>query len=121
LLAHRPWKHGEEIKPDIAAIFDPFGNVFTRFFLFPCLATAVANHAGAHHVVLLDVNPYRLELAARVGMTIAIDPRKTSLPEVQQQLGMREEFDVDLESCSRTPGTTAVSAVCKASRVNEIS
>jgi threonine 3-dehydrogenase len=61
------------------------------------MGAAVAKHAGARYVVITDVNPYRLELAAKVGVTMAIDPRKTSLQEVQQKLGMREGFDVGLE------------------------
>ncbi len=106
------WKHSEHIKPDIASIFDPFGNAVHTALSFPVLgedvlvtgagpigimAAAVAKHAGARYVVITDVNPYRLELAAKVGVTMAIDPRKTSLAEVQQKLGMREGFDVGLE------------------------
>ena len=106
------WKHSEHIKPDIASIFDPFGNAVHTALSFPVLgedvlvtgagpigimAAAVAKHAGARYVVITDVNPYRLELATKVGVTMAIDPRKTSLAEVQQKLGMREGFDVGLE------------------------
>jgi threonine 3-dehydrogenase len=106
------WKHSEEIPLDIAAIFDPFGNAVHTALSFPVLgedvlvtgagpigimAAAVAKHAGARYVVITDVNPYRLELAAKVGVTMAVDPRKTSLQEVQQKLGMREGFDVGLE------------------------
>jgi threonine 3-dehydrogenase len=106
------WKHSEKIKLDIAAIFDPFGNAVHTALSFPVLgedvlvtgagpigimAAAVAKHAGARYVVITDVNPYRLELATKVGVTMAVDPRKTSLPEVQQKLGMREGFDVGLE------------------------
>jgi threonine 3-dehydrogenase len=106
------WKHSESIDLDIAAIFDPFGNAVHTALTFPVLgedvlvtgagpigimAAAVAKHAGARYVVITDVNPYRLDLAAKVGVTMAIDPRKTSLQEVQQKLGMREGFDVGLE------------------------
>ena len=106
------WKHSPGIKPEIAAIFDPFGNAVHTALSFPVLgedvlvtgagpigimAAAVAKHAGARYVVITDLNPYRLELAAKVGVTMAIDPRKTSLQEVQQKLGMREGFDVGLE------------------------
>ncbi len=106
------WKHSEKIKLDIAAIFDPFGNAVHTALSFPVLgedvlvtgagpigimAAAVAKHAGARYVVITDVNPYRLELATKVGVTMAVDPRKTSLQEVQQKLGMREGFDVGLE------------------------
>jgi threonine 3-dehydrogenase len=106
------WKHSDGIDLDIAAIFDPFGNAVHTALTFPVLGedvlvtgagpigimgSAVAKHAGARYVVITDVNPYRLELAAKVGVTMAIDPRKTSLQEVQQKLGMREGFDVGLE------------------------
>jgi len=106
------WKHNEGIDLDIAAIFDPFGNAVHTALTFPVLGedvlvtgagpigimgAAVAKHAGARYVVITDVNPYRLELAAKVGVTMAIDPRKTSLQEVQKKLGMREGFDVGLE------------------------
>ena len=106
------WKHSDAIDLDIAAIFDPFGNAVHTALTFPVLGedvlvtgagpigimgAAVAKHAGARYVVITDVNPYRLELAAKVGVTMAIDPRKTSLQEVQQKLGMREGFDVGLE------------------------
>ena len=106
------WKHSDGIDLDIAAIFDPFGNAVHTALTFPVLGedvlvtgagpigimgAAVAKHAGARYVVITDVNPYRLELAAKVGVTIAIDPRKTSLQEVQKKLGMREGFDVGLE------------------------
>jgi len=106
------WKPSDAIDLDIAAIFDPFGNAVHTALTFPVLGedvlvtgagpigimgAAVAKHAGARYVVITDVNPYRLELAAKVGVTMAIDPRKTSLQEVQQKLGMREGFDVGLE------------------------
>ena len=54
-------------------------------------------HAGARHVVVTDVNPYRLELARRIGVTRAVDVRTVSLGDVQRELGMREGFDVGLE------------------------
>ena len=106
------WKHSEGIKTDIAAIFDPFGNAVHTALSFPVLgedvlvtgagpigimAAAVAKHAGARYVVITDVNPYRLELAGKLGVTMAVDPRKTSLKQVQEKLGMREGFDVGLE------------------------
>ncbi|HZE25999.1 MAG TPA: L-threonine 3-dehydrogenase [Terriglobales bacterium] len=106
------WKHSPDVKPDIAAIFDPFGNAVHTALSFPVLgedvlvtgagpigimAAAVAKHAGARYVVITDLNAYRLALALKVGVTLAIDPRKTTLKDVQQQLGMREGFDVGLE------------------------
>ena len=52
---------------------------------------------GARHVVVTDVNPYRLDLARKLGATLAVDVRSTKLPDVQKQLGMHEGFDVGLE------------------------
>ena len=61
------------------------------------MATAVVRHAGARHVVVTDLNPYRLDLAKKMGATRAIDPREISLSDVQKELGMKEGFDVGLE------------------------
>ena len=106
------WVHDPEIPCDVQAIFDPFGNAVHTALSFDllgedvlitgagpigCMAAAVARHAGARNVVVTDLNPYRLELARRLGATLAVDPRATPLPEVQKQLGMREGFDVGLE------------------------
>ncbi len=62
-----------------------------------CMAAAVVRHAGARHVVVTDLNPYRLDLARRMGATLAIDPRERDLAGVQRELGMTEGFDVGLE------------------------
>ena len=62
-----------------------------------CMAVAVVRHAGARHVVVTDLNPYRLELARRMGATLAVDPRERDLADVQRELGMTEGFDVGLE------------------------
>ena len=106
------WRHHPNVKLDVAAIFDPFGNAVHTALSFPVLgedvlitgagpigimAAAVVRHAGARHVVVTDLNPARLELARRMGATLAIDPTKTALREVQKQLGMQEGFDVGLE------------------------
>ncbi|MDX1966069.1 MAG: L-threonine 3-dehydrogenase [Planctomycetaceae bacterium] len=106
------WHHAPDIDPEVASIFDPFGNAVHTALSFDLLgedvlvtgagpigvmACAVARHAGARHVVVTDLNPYRLELAKRMGATAAVDPRQTSLADVQQQLGMKEGFDVGLE------------------------
>jgi threonine 3-dehydrogenase len=106
------WKHNPKINPEIAAIFDPFGNAVHTALSFPVLgedvlitgagpiglmAAPVVRHAGARHVVITDLNPYRLALAEKMGVTMAVDPRKTPLQEVQKQLGMQEGFDVGLE------------------------
>jgi threonine 3-dehydrogenase len=106
------WRHHESVPLDIAAIFDPFGNAVHTALTFPVLgedvlvtgagpigimAAAVARHAGARYTVITDVNPYRLDLARKLGVTLAVDVRETTLPDVQKQLGMTEGFDVGLE------------------------
>ncbi len=106
------WVHKNVVEPDIACIFDPFGNAVHTALAFPVLgedvlvtgagpigimAAAIAKHAGARHVVITDLNPYRLELARKVGVTLAIDPREKSLKDVQAEIGMSEGFDVGLE------------------------
>ena len=106
------WRHHESVSLDVASIFDPFGNAVHTALSFPVLgedvlvtgagpigimAAAVARHAGARYTVITDVNPYRLALARKLGVTLAVDVRETSLPEVQKQLGMTEGFDVGLE------------------------
>ncbi len=106
------WRHPETIDREVAAIFDPFGNAVHTALSFPVLgedvlvtgagpigimAAAVVRHAGARYVVITDVNPYRLELARKVGVTLAVDARTEKLPEVQKKLGMKEGFDVGLE------------------------
>ncbi len=106
------WYHDPHIPRDVQAIFDPFGNavhtalhfdVLGEDVLITCagpigiMAAAVVRHAGARYVVITDVNPYRLDLARKMGVTLAVDARTTTLREVQAQLGMREGFDVGLE------------------------
>ena len=106
------WKHSHNIPEEVASIFDPFGNAVHTALSFPVLgedvliagagpigvmAIPVVKHAGARHVVVTDLNPYRLELARKMGATLAVDPRQTTLAEVQKQLGMTEGFDVGLE------------------------
>jgi threonine 3-dehydrogenase len=61
------------------------------------MAAAIARHAGARYIVVTDMNPYRLELAARMGATVTVDVRRDKLSEVQKRLGMKEGFDVGLE------------------------
>jgi threonine 3-dehydrogenase len=106
------WHHDPSIDLDVAAIFDPFGNAVHTALSFPVLgedvlitgagpigimAAAVVKHAGARYVVITDVNPYRLELAHKMGVTLALDIREMSIAEAQKKLGMKEGFDVGLE------------------------
>ncbi len=106
------WHHRETVDRDVASIFDPFGNAVHTALSFPVLgedvlitgagpigimAAAVVRHAGARHVVITDVNPYRLELARKMGATLAIDVRETSIQDTQAKLDLHEGFDVGLE------------------------
>jgi threonine 3-dehydrogenase len=106
------WRHSPGIKEEIAAIFDPFGNAVHTALSFPVLgedvlitgagpiglmAIPVVRHAGARHVVVADLNPRRLDLARKMGATLAVNPAETTLAAVQKQLGMVEGFDVGLE------------------------
>jgi threonine 3-dehydrogenase len=61
------------------------------------MAAAVVRHAGARHVVITDANPYRLDLAKKMGVTVALDIRSGTIKDTQKQLGMKEGFDVGLE------------------------
>jgi len=106
------WRHHEGVDLDVAAIFDPFGNAVHTALSFPVLgedvlvtgagpigimAAAVARHAGARYTVITDLNPYRLELAKKLGVTLAVNVKEKTLAQVQQELGMTEGFDVGLE------------------------
>ena len=106
------WHHWPGVDPEVAAIFDPFGNAVHTALAFPVLgedvlvsgagpiglmAIAVVKHAGARFVVASEPNAYRRELALRMGATIAVDPTERDLGEVWPELGMVEGFDVALE------------------------
>lgn len=106
------WEHRPGIDLDVAAIFDPFGNAVHTALQFDLLgedvlitgagpigtmAAAVCKHAGARHVVITDVNPWRLDLAERLGADRTVDVRKESLEDVKRELHMAEGFDVGLE------------------------
>ena len=114
------WVHDESLVPklslgirrDIQAIFDPYGNAVHTALTFDilgedvlitgagpigCMAAAIVKHAGARHVVVTDMNPYRLELAKKLGATRVVNVSSENLKDVQKDLGMREGFDVGLE------------------------
>jgi threonine 3-dehydrogenase len=106
------WHHWTGIDPEVAAIFDPFGNAVHTALSFSVLgedvlvsgagpiglmATAVVRHAGARHIVVSEPNAFRRELAIRMGATVAVDPRERPLADVWAELGMVEGFDVALE------------------------
>jgi threonine 3-dehydrogenase len=102
----------QEIPDEIASFFDPLGNAVHTALSFDLvgedvlitgagpigvMAAAIARHVGARHVVVTDVNPYRLELAKKMGATRAVDVRTSSLQSVMRELGMTEGFDVGME------------------------
>ncbi|WP_018684278.1 L-threonine 3-dehydrogenase [Actinokineospora enzanensis] len=106
------WVHRHEVDLDVAAIFDPFGNAVHTALSFPVLgedvlitgagpiglmAAAVARHAGARHVVITDVSAPRLELAAKIGVDLALDVGSTPVSAVYPGLAMSEGFDVGME------------------------
>lgn len=106
------WRHHPGVDQDVAAIFDPFGNAVHTGLSFPVLgedvlitgagpiglmAAAVVKHAGARFVVITDTNPYRLELAKKMGVTLSVNAREEKLDSIQKKLGMAEGFDVGLE------------------------
>jgi threonine 3-dehydrogenase len=106
------WYHDQSLPREVQAAFDPFGNAVHTALAWPVLgedvlitgagpiglmAVAVAKHAGARHVVVTDLNPGRLELARKMGATLAIDARTERVAEAQKKLGMKEGFDVGLE------------------------
>jgi threonine 3-dehydrogenase len=112
LPAGNVWRHSADIDLDVAAIFDPFGNAVHTTLAFPVLgedvlitgagpiglmAAIVARHAGARYVVITDVSDYRLELARKIGVTLAVNARTTAIEDAMRELGMREGFDVGLE------------------------
>ena len=106
------WAHPTDIDPELAAIFDPLGNAVHTALSFPMvgedvlitgagpiglMAAKVARHIGARHIVMTDVNEERLQLARDMGVSLAINVAKTRIAEAQEQLGMKEGFDIGLE------------------------
>jgi len=103
----------DDIPDEIGAILDPLGNAVHTALSFPLLgedvlitgagpigvmAAAVARHAGARNVVLTDVNPYRLDLAAKVVPNLrCVNIAKEDLQDVVHELGLKEGFDIGLE------------------------
>jgi len=110
--ASNVWLCNPNIDLDVLSCFDPLGNAVHSALAFDllgedvlitgagpigCMAAAVAKHAGARHVVVTDLIPYRLELAKKMGATLTVDVRRDNLADVMHKLGMKEGFDVGLE------------------------
>ncbi|MEQ8457683.1 MAG: L-threonine 3-dehydrogenase [Sandaracinaceae bacterium] len=110
--ATNAFKLPDDVSDDIAAFLDPLGNAVHTALSFDlvgedvlitgagpigCMAVAICKHVGARHVAITDVNPFRLELAKKLGATRTIDVRTENIADVQRELGMTEGFDVGLE------------------------
>ncbi|AOP47314.1 L-threonine 3-dehydrogenase [Streptomyces lydicus] len=116
LPAANVWVHRVPVDLDIAAIFDPFGNAVHTALSFPLvgedvlitgagpigiMAAAVARHAGARNVVITDVSEDRLDLARKVGVSLALNVADATIADGQRELGLREGFDIGLEMSGR--------------------
>ncbi|MFF7855042.1 L-threonine 3-dehydrogenase [Streptomyces sp. NPDC007904] len=116
LPASNVWVHRVPVDLDIAAIFDPFGNAVHTALSFPLvgedvlitgagpiglMAAAVARHAGARHVMITDVSEERLDLARKIGVSLALNVAESSIADGQHLLGLREGFDIGLEMSGR--------------------
>ena len=119
------WQCDPSIPTEILTCFDPLGNAAHTALSFDilgedvlitgagpigCMAAAIARHAGARHVVVTDVNPYRLQLAARVGASRTVNVSREKLADVPRELGMREGFDVALEMSGHPSALEAILA-----------
>jgi threonine 3-dehydrogenase len=106
------WYCDPGIPADVLSCFDPLGNAVHTALTFDlvgedvlitgagpigCMAAAIARQVGARHVVVTDLNPYRLELARKMGATLTLDIRTERIEEAQRQLAMKEGFDVGME------------------------
>ena len=102
----------DDISDDLASVLDPFGNAVHTALNYDLvgedvlitgagptglMAAAIAKHVGARHVVITDLNAYRLNLAEKMGVTVAVNPMDTDLKSVMKKLGMKEGFDVGME------------------------
>lgn len=107
-----------EIPDEIASFFDPLGNAVHTALSFDLvgedvlitgagpigvMAAAICRHAGARHIVVTDLNDYRLALAKKMGATLAVNVSKTTVEDTMVQLGMKEGFDVGLEMSGSGP------------------
>jgi threonine 3-dehydrogenase len=127
------WHHRPGVDLDVASIFDPLGNAVHTALQFDILgedvlitgagpiglmAAAVVRHAGARFVVITDVNEFRLDLARRLGVDVALNVATGNLADVQRQLGMHEGFDVGLEmSGNSTAFRSMIDAMCHGGKI----
>jgi threonine 3-dehydrogenase len=116
--AENAYKIPDDISDDVASILDPFGNAAHTALSFDLvgedvlitgagpigiMAVAIAKHVGARHVVITDMNDYRLDLAKQMGATRTVNVTKEKLEDVMDELGMKEGFDVGLEMSGAPP------------------
>jgi len=110
--AFNVFKLPDVISDEMASILDPLGNATHTALSFDLvgedvlitgagpigvMAVAIARYAGARHVVITDVNDYRLELARKMGATVTLNVGESTLEQTMQDLGMEEGFDVGME------------------------
>lgn len=108
----------DDIDDEIGCILDPLGNATHTALAFDLvgedvlitgagpigmMATAIARHVGARHIVVSDPNRYRLDIAAGMGASLVMDPTTTDVASVMGELGMTEGFDVGLEMSGAGP------------------
>jgi threonine 3-dehydrogenase len=108
----------DDVPDEIAAIFDPFGNAVHTALSFDLvgedvlvtgagpigiMGALVAKRAGARKVVITDINPYRLDLARRLGVETVVDASSRDLADVMREIGMTEGFDIGLEMSGAAP------------------
>jgi threonine 3-dehydrogenase len=127
------WHCNPAIPTDILSCFDPLGNAAHTALSFDVLgedvlitgagpigimAAAIAKHAGARYVVITDVNPYRLALAEKIGVTRAVDVTRENLKDVQRSLNMKEGFDVGLEMSGNAQALNSmIDSVCHGGKI----
>jgi threonine 3-dehydrogenase len=127
------WYCDRNISEDVLSCFDPLGNAVHTALSFDVLgedvlitgtgpigimAVAVAKHAGARFVVASDVNPYRLELARKMGADRTVDITKENLEDVPAELKMQEGFDVGLEmSGNPSAFNTMINLMCHGGKI----
>lgn len=117
--ASNVWPCNPNIPEEIYSIFDPFGNATHTALSYDMLgedvlitgagpigimAAAIAEFSGARHVVITDLNPYRLDLAKRLGATRTVNLKEEKLTEVMREIGMTEGFDIGLEMSGSQAG-----------------
>ncbi len=117
------WYCDPNIPLDVLACFDPLGNAVHTALSFDilgedilitgagpigCMAAAVASHAGARHIVVSDINPFRLALAEKMGATLTVDVRREKISAAQEKLCMKEGFDVAMEMSGQPAAFDAI-------------